>query len=460
MFRHALNDLKSWSEREEPKPLLLRGARQVGKSTLVRLFCARHGFDLLEINLEKTKLRELENETSFSVKKLIAEIELVQQKKVSGDTLLFLDEIQAQPIALNRLRYFHEDAPALKVIAAGSLLEAAIEQEKFPIPVGRVEYYQLGPMTFSEFLEAKNETVLLSQIQALALDSPPSEALHERATELLREYYFVGGMPEAVKEFVSSRDMKKARDVHHSLIQTYRDDIPKYTRHKQGQRVREVFEYAAAHLGQAKISFRGISETNSAVVKEAIDLLHKARVIIKVLHNQCSGLPLKAGESDQAMKLFFLDVGLYNAMTGLQWSDLFKFEADELLTKGHMAEQFVAQHLMYRDARGVNAELYYWLRGGKKGAAEVDFVIAVKSRILPIEVKSGSTGKMRSLWQYVAAKKPRHVLRFDLKRRERLLTEISHEVVTSAGVAKIRCRLLGLPLYCVEFLERFVVIPR
>lgn len=346
------------------------------------------------------------------------------------------------------------------MIAAGSLLEAAIEQEKFPIPVGRVEYYQLGPMTFSEFLEAKNETVLLSQIQALALDSPPSEALHERATELLREYYFVGGMPEAVKEFVSSRDMKKARDVHHSLIQTYRDDIPKYTRHKQGQRVREVFEYAAAHLGQAKISFRGISETNSAVVKEAIDLLHKARVIIKVLHNQCSGLPLKAGESDQAMKLFFLDVGLYNAMTGLQWSDLFKFEADELLTKGHMAEQFVAQHLMYRDARGVNAELYYWLRGGKKGAAEVDFVIAVKSRILPIEVKSGSTGKMRSLWQYVAAKKPRHVLRFDLKRRERLLTEISHEVVTSAGVAKIRCRLLGLPLYCVEFLERFVVIPR
>jgi uncharacterized protein len=456
MFRFAIEDLKTWSKYPRPKPLVIRGARQVGKSTLVKIFCQEEGLELIEVNLEKNKLRELDNETTFSIGKVLSEIELITGKAIGAKSLLFLDEVQEQSLAFNRLRYFYEDAPGVRVIAAGSLLDVILDEASFSMPVGRIEYYYLGPMTFREFLIAKSEGIVLKQLASLSMTSAPSQALHERLIEILKEYYFVGGMPEAVKTYIETKDMKQVRRVQNDLLQTYRDDIPKYTKGKQGLRVKEVFDYVPANLGNAKVKFSDISATNSLHIKEAIEVLHKAQVIIKVLHSTSSGLPLAAGGDPSIMKLFFLDVGLYNAVMDVQWQNLFLADEEELLTKGNIAEQFIAQHLNQRNPRQRN-ELFYWLRDGKSGAAEIDFVISLNGRILPIEVKAGSTGKMRSLWQFLAEKNMNYAVKFDLKLRDKFLSSVSQKVPAGNEVREVHCDLLALPLYSVELLADLIL---
>ncbi len=448
MHRTALSDLRGWYQKSLRKPLVLRGARQVGKSTLVRLFSKEQGLELIEINLEKTKIKEIENEESFSLDRVIEEIEVVAGQKIGVRTLLFLDEIQAQPLSLNRLRYFFEERPDIVLIAAGSLLEVALERAKFSMPVGRVESYHLGPMTFYEFLQAKGEEIVLDQIKSLNSRKSPTEALHQRAMELLKEFYFVGGMPECVREFSADRDFKKIRELQISLLHTYQEDIPKYTMFKQGERVEEVFHYTPAHIGE-KVQFSNISSAHSEKIREAIRLLSKAHVVYPVFHNSCSGFPLKSGADSRVFKLYFLDVGLYNAKMGLEWKDFLRLEPEELVTKGKIAEQFVAQHLFFREPTEM-PELYYWLRGGRAHAAEVDFVVAKGPKIYPIEVKSGSEGKMRSLWQYVYEKKPELAMKFDLAIRSKPWCRACYGISTKDGIQQVECSLVAAPLYAIE----------
>ncbi len=455
MDRYALLDLQKWYESAESKPLVIRGARQVGKSTLVRIFCQNHGLDLLEVNLEKIKIQEFNNEKNFSIKKVLTEIELITGKKISEKTILFLDEAQEQPIAFNRLRYFYEDAPQLRVIAAGSLLDVILNQENFSMPVGRIEYYYLGPMSFREFLMAKGEELLLNQINSLKNDFSVLQLVHERAIELLKEYYFVGGMPEVLKKYIETNDMDIVRKTQLDLIQTYRDDIPKYTKAKQELRVNEVFNFVPRHLGEAKVKFSEIAATNSLQVKDAIDLLHRSQIIIKVLHTSASGLPLVSCSDPSVMKLFFLDVGLSNAILDIQWVNLFQIQDHELLTKGSMAEQFIAQHLNQIQP-SFKHELFYWLRGGKQGAAEVDFVINLKGQIIPIEVKAATTGKMKSLWQFLAEKNSKLAIKFDLKHRETYINLIKQNVSLGNEVKEVNAKLIALPLYAVELLEEII----
>lgn len=456
MLRFAITSLTQWAQETKPKPLILRGARQVGKSTLVRKLCESLKMDLVEINLEIKKIKELENTDNFQIERVVDEIQVLTGARLTENSLLFLDEVQEQPIALNRLRYFYEDLPGLRVIAAGSLLEVVMEKESFSMPVGRVEYFHLGPMTFYEFLHAKGEHVALEQLQQLSTERPPTHALHLKAADLLKEYYYVGGMPEAVKTFVATGDRTRVRKVQISIIQSYRDDIPKYTKGKQGKLVLDVFEYTAANLGQDKVIFSKISGKNSKLVREAIDLLSMAGVVHKVSHSNCSELPLSAGSDGSSIKLFFLDVGLYNATQQVGWSDLFYLSAEQLLTKGSMAEQFVAQHLKFLTPDGQRRDLYYWLREQKKGAAEVDFVLPLNSVIYPVEVKSGASGKMRSLWQYIAEKKTKHAIRVDLKLRKKLISDIDHQIKTKDGISRVKCKLLGVPVYATESLHSLV----
>ncbi|MCC6220940.1 MAG: ATP-binding protein [Deltaproteobacteria bacterium] len=449
MYRKALKDLKQWAATERPKPLILRGARQVGKSYLAKLLADNMLLDLCTVNLEKTKLREVENQESFSIDRVISEISLVCKKKISDNSLIFLDEIQAQPAAINALRYFYEDRPGLRVIAAGSLFEVIISKQKVSIPVGRVEYYYLSPMTFFEFLQALDEEQLLSQLQHITLDSPPSKTLHEMATELLKEYYFVGGMPEAVATYVESKDREAVRKVHYSLVHTYREDITKYASGGLQNKILKVLEYVPANIGE-KVIFSKISRQHSTDIKNAIALLAMANVIYRCCHNSCTGLPLSAGADCNILKLYFLDVGLYNSLTGLEWGDLFKLTPDNLLTKGNIAEQFAVQHLAFLTPTKEPSDLYYWLRGKKKGAAEVDFICSYKSKILPIEVKSGASGKMRSLWQLVYDKKIDSAIRLDLSLRKSLYSTVSHHIRTGDGLKSVKCNLIGLPIYLVE----------
>ncbi len=456
MFRKALLELKSWCQREVPKPLILRGARQVGKSTLVKMLSQELELDLVEINLEKKTIGQFNNKDDFSIEKVISEIQIATKTRITKNSLLFLDEVQAQPSALNALRYFYEDRPGLKVIAAGSLLEVVANKNNFGMPVGRVEYYYLGPMTFSEFLLALGEDILEEEIRQIGLQHPATSTLQRQAIEFLKEFYYVGGMPEAVKTYAKNRDYLEVRDVQNSLLQTYKDDIPKYSKGREFNNILAVMDYSIHNLGKKVVFSHVLKKTHSTYVKQAIESLALANVIYRTCHNSCSGLPLSAGEDPDIFKLYFLDIGLYNCYMELGWSDLYKLTPDLLLTKGNMAEQFVAQHLAFRQPKKELSKLYYWLRNGKSSAAEVDFVFSHQSKIYPLEVKSGNSGKLRSLWQFVLEKGTKRALRVDLSFRKQATARISHKMVSPAGVQEVNCELIGLPLYAIENLSNFV----
>ena len=453
MERKALTFLEKWYKKENSKPLILRGARQVGKSTLVHIFCKRHNIDLIELDFETVKLRQIENDTSFSIDKVIQEIELVSRKKVMENSLIFFDEVQLQPKVINRLRYFYEKKPGLRIIAAGSLLEVTMEAARFSMPVGRVQYYHLGPMTFSEFLMAKKENIFLERFNAISLDDESDPAWLELGGNLLKEFYYTGGMPEAVKCWSSGGDHEEVRDIQNSIIQTYRDDIPKYTLNKEYARVMDVFDYTAANPGK-KVVFSDVADTHSKNVKQAINLLAKADIITKTTFNYCNGLPLSAGTKPSSVKLFFLDIGLYNALNDTKWSDIFSLSSDKLLTKASMAEQFVAQHLKFINSKQAAPELYYWLNNNRKGGAEIDLIYSHGGEIFPIEVKAGKTGKIKSLWKYIELKKPNYVVKFDLMERRNRISKISHKLPLSE--TELTSQLIGLPLFEIEKLDSYL----
>ena len=427
----------------------------MGKSTLVRLFCQQYDIDLIELDFETVKLRQIENDTSFSVEKVIQEIELVSRKKIGNNSLLFFDEVQLQPKVINRLRYFYEKRPDLRVIAAGSLLEVTMDAARFSMPVGRVQYYQLGPMTFSEFLMAKKEDIFLERFNAITLEDESDSTWLELGTNLLKEFYYTGGMPEAVKCWTEGGDHEDVRDIQNSIIQTYRDDIPKYTSNKEYSRVMDVFEYTAANLGD-KVVFSNIAAAHSNSVKLAIDLLAKAGVITRTTFNYCNGLPLSAGTNPSTMKLYFLDIGLYNALHDMRWSDIFGLSSEKLITKGAMAEQFIAQHLKFINSKNPTPELYYWLNNKRKGAAEIDFIYSYGGDIFPVEVKAGKTGKIKSLWKYIEIKSPKYVVKFDLMERRNRVSKINHKQPSSALERELTSHLIGLPLFEVEKLNRYL----
>lgn len=455
MKRKAFEFLDKWYRKSNSKPLILRGARQVGKSTLVRLFCRQHNIDLIELDFETVKLRQIENDTSFSIEKVIQEIELVSRKKVGSDSLLFFDEVQLQPKVINRLRYFYEKRPELRIIAAGSLLEVTMDAARFSMPVGRVQYYQLGPMTFSEFLMAKKEDIFLERFNEITLDDESDPTWLEQGADLLKEFYYTGGMPEAVKCWTDGGDHEEIRNIHNSIIQTYRDDIPKYTSNKEYSRVMDVFDYAAANLGD-KVVFSDVANAHSKSVQLAIDQLAKAGVITKTTFNYCNGLPLSAGTNPSTLKLFFLDIGLYNALHDTRWSDIFSLSSDKLITKGAMAEQFIAQHLKFINSKNPAPELYYWLNNKRKGAAEIDFIYAYGGNIFPIEVKAGKTGKIKSLWKYIEIKSPKHVVKFDLMERRNRVSMINHNRPSSESGKALTSNLIGIPLFEVEKLNSYL----
>ncbi len=448
MFRNALVDLDSWIAKDKSKPLLIRGARQVGKSYLVRELAQRAGRDLIEVNLEITKIFELDNRETFSIEKVLEELALVANKKITQNSLVFIDEIQAQPQAVQSLRYFFEQRPDIKVVAAGSLFEVVSHQHNFSMPVGRIEYYHLGPLTFFEFLQALGQNELLRQIKNIHATNYPGPLLNRKAIEFLKKYYFLGGMPEVVQTFLDSESFDAARHVQRSLLQTYQDDIPKYAA-KQGSNILDVFNYAVHNLGN-RVVYSKINNKNTEYLKHAIKLLSLARVLHVCAHNSCNGMPLEAGVDRSIQKLYFLDVGLYNCLLGTTWQDLFTLTSDKLLTKGNIAEQFIAQHLVSLTPKQGFANLYYWLRNKQQGKAEVDFILSHNSEIFPVEVKAGASGAMRSLWRLLFEKNLLTAIRFDLSERKQASIQANHTIVTGDGTQTVEATLLFLPVYAVE----------
>lgn len=454
MQRQQLQFLTRWLHNKNRKPLIIRGARQVGKSTLVQLFAAQQDMTLLTANLERYPA--LANTfASNDPEKILQQIEaLPRMPAVNESALLFLDELQAVPEAIPALRYFYEDRPQLPVVCAGSLLEFVLAAHQFSMPVGRVQYLHMGPMTFAEFLLALGEDKLYQVVTEYQPGNEIGEVAHQRLLQLLRSYYFVGGMPEAVAAFAETRSYQSVSEVHNSIIETYRDDFPKYGKNRDQNRMLDVFNFAARNVG-VKVKYSNISrEDQSAVLKKDLDLLCMARVISKVVHSHCSGLPLQASLEKKVYKLLFLDVGLMNAICGLNWRTLSQFDDLKLVNEGAIAEQFVGQHLQALLAESPNRELTYWLREGRSANAKLDYVVALEGQIIPVEVKAGASGSMKSLHQFMAEKQAPFAVRFDAG-----LPAVStvNAVVNSDNQRKdVSYKLVSLPLYLVERLGAVV----
>jgi len=453
MTRFAEETLSTWYRLKSRKPLVIRGARQVGKSTLVRRFAEKQNLILHEINLERyPELIKIFDRMDTA--DMLRELEYISGKgKISVDTgLLFLDEIQAAPQAIKALRYFYEDLPELPVIAAGSLLEFTLSDHSYSMPVGRIEYLFIGPMTFEEFLTAKAETQLLQLIRSYDFESSFPVTAHQRLLKYQREYLMTGGMPEAVFRYVESGDFEEVLNVHASIVQTYRDDFAKYARSAELNRLHRVFDYVPSAAGE-KIKYCNIDENEqSRELRKAIDLLEKAGVISCVHHSKISGLPIKAGMNSKVFKLFFLDIGLMNYICGIRSISFEQMEKREFINEGKMAEQFIQQHLLRIGRQVEKPQLFYWLRDGRSANAEVDFVIQLGGQIIPLEIKAGKSGSMRSLIRFMAEKGLAAAVRFDLNPPSRM--DVAHKT-NGSDDSEVEFKLISLPLYMVEQLPRF-----
>lgn len=437
--RMAEQHLFDWYHGSGRMPLIIRGARQVGKSTLVKLFCESQQLELIEINLEKEKLKSV-NAESFSIQNILDEIQFKSKKTISHLSVIFLDEIQEQPKLLSSLRYFYEERPDVAVIAAGSLLEIALKSESFSFPVGRIEFFHLGPMTFMEYLWATNNKLLSEKIANLDF----SPGVHELAKEELRKFYYIGGMPKAIKTYIEEKSLIPVRKIQEQIIQTYIADFPKYNSRIQLERIQRVFTSTILQLGKKIIYQRIDPNAQARDTRRIIELLIDARVLLPCYHTDGNNIPLM-GESDLSIqKLYFLDIGLMNCLMRLDLETIDQEFENTFNTKGIISEQFVAQHLAYIHGGTLPPELFYWLRdkGSQKG--EIDFLLQAKNKILPIEVKATTSGHLKSLFYFAQEKRNKKAIKISMNKFSK--EDISHII---KGLAT-EVSLTNLPLYAVE----------
>lgn len=363
-----------------------------------------------------------------------------------GESLLFIDEIQACPAALALLRYFHELMPELHVIAAGSLIDFSLRELRHSMPVGRIEFHHLQPLSFSEFLAAVEGPALVEFLARWSPGQTIGEAVHSRLLGALRRYFFIGGMPEAVNAYAGQKDLLEVKRIQTELIQTVQEDFAKYGPGKLHELMRRSYRHVAANVGR-KIKFVNVSrEDRAAEVRRALDLLSLSRVIHPVYHTSANGLPLGAERDDRRLKALFLDIGLTNRICGL---DLLETEQLIAVNEGALAEQFVGQQLLAAAPSFEDPQLYYWAREARNANAEVDFVMSRGQDILPVEVKAGKTGSLRSMFQFLLEKKRNRAVRFHAGRP-------ALEDVAIPGDPGRSARLLSLPMYLAEQMDRIV----
>jgi len=387
--------LAGWKGRNSRKPLIIRGARQTGKTYAVRKLGAT--FErFIEINFEKSPQYKEAFRENLEPKRICREISIVCGTEIeSGKTLLFFDEIQNCPAAITSLRYFFEEMPQLHVISAGSLLEFALGLVS--IPVGRVEYAYLRPLSFREFLLVSGNEVLEKSLAFPDFGN----AAHLKALQIVREYFFVGGMPRVVDRYLANRSFLDVRDEQRDIIQTYRDDFLKYSKSGQIGNISTVFNAIPTMVGEKTVYSKIDSQAHPYQIRGAIELLEKAQVVTKVLSAKASGIPLSVGIKSGHYKTIFIDIGLMHCVCAITPESF--WGARELLDifRGAAAEQFVGQELLALAGFNANEGLYYWHRDRAGSQAEVDYVVQIGDELVPVEVKSGSAGKLRSIHQFM-----------------------------------------------------------
>lgn len=398
MKRKINKILKNWQSSPFRKPLLIRGARQVGKTYSI----LEHGKTEYDscAHLDFLQLRQLSGlfEGDLIPKKILTQMEVeISQRILPGKTLLFLDEIQECPRAIVALRYFYEQMPELHIIAAGSLLELALE--KISIPVGRVEYAFMYPMDFEEFLDALGEELLAQHLPAARFTTAShtiSESIHEKILTYLRYYCLVGGMPEAVKVFAQTRSLLEVFKIHQALCQGYLEDFSKHRGEVDLECVSKIFANIPKNVG-SQIKYTGLyPEKRIEVIKAALHFLMRLMIMHPVYATSGSGLPLGAAASPKIFKCLFLDIGLMQHLCGVSAQDVLGHCDLTKVYQGALAEQFVGQTLLAVEG-SENGKLYYWARNKHSSSAEIDFLWVENGVIVPIEVKNSASGRLKSL---------------------------------------------------------------
>lgn len=456
--RQAVTDIIHWYQQPQRKPLVIRGARQVGKTTAVRMAGKQLGVPVIEINLERhSELDPLFRR--YQLDDLLFNFSLITGEAITPDKplILFLDEAQATPAAYSCLRYFWEDIPQLAVILTGSLLDQVLNNYQLPSPVGRIEPYYMGALRFDEFLQAigaEKESRALDMLNARNMHLIP-DSLHEKLLGLVRRYTLTGGMPHCIQLGLDTHfnhtDILKYQT---TLLQTYRDDFAKYRGSQTAIMLNALFNGILGQVGQ-QFSHKQAQEIaqqssgDNRQLNTAIEHFQAARLFYRVLHSHADAVPLGAETKIRISKFLFLDIGLLLAAQNIPAQSLMHAPL-ELANRGLLAEQFVGQQLLYAKPPYVNPELYYWQPPKAEGQAEVDFLFTQGNTIIPVEVKAGSTGTIKSLHTFVIKKQSERAIRISSAKP-------SVEALEARLMQQVKAfRLYNIPFYLVNRLEQLL----
>ncbi len=451
MKRAVYQDLTAWLADARRKPLILRGARQVGKTWLVRELAREQNLALLELNFERDPTLAKVFQTA-DPKRVFNDFALLRDHRAApADSLFFIDEIQAAPEVLARLRWFAEEMPELPVVAAGSLLEFALADFAHSMPVGRVSYAYLEPLGFTEYLEAHGQQALLERLLEWMPGMEISPVVHEKAWEWFDRYQMVGGMPAVVAADAQKADAKICRDLQRDLLHTYQDDFSKYARRIDPRVLRQVLLAVASALGE-KFVYRSVrDDVKPESARRSLEMLAASRLCKLIPHTAANGLSLAAGKNERLRKAALLDVGLAHALWNTPALQYFpRWESLAPGMRGRIGEQMAAQQLhLVSGGFTHDSQLFHWRREGGR-AGEIDYLLELQGAILPVEVKSGAAGSMKSLHQFMHNKRLPMALRLDRNPPSVQAMEVS----TTQG-QPVRYTLLNLPHYLCGFLATY-----
>ncbi|MES0341949.1 MAG: AAA family ATPase, partial [Candidatus Humimicrobiaceae bacterium] len=388
--RIIIKELEKWANKTNRKPLVLRGARQVGKTTAVEIFSKQ--FDqYIYLNLEVSSEQKL-FEMDYTIEELVQAIFFEKNKKKSkGKTLLFIDEIQNSPKAVSMLRYFYESAKEYYVIAAGSLLESLTDRQ-ISFPVGRVEYLYMKPLTFYEYITAAGDNSLLEVLDQI----PCPDFAHEKLLKKFYQYALIGGMPEIVDIYYKTKNIIELNTIYESLLRSYLDDVEKYARNNTlALVIRHALESSFYSAGD-RIHFEGFgrSRYRSREMSEALKTLEKAMLIYLMYPTTATNLPIEP-DHRKSPRLHLIDTGLVNYFAGVQ-KELFGTQNLNSVYEGKIAEHIVGQELLGQSRTFTN-KVQFWVREKKQSNAQIDYVVPFDNYVIPIEVKAGKAGRLRSL---------------------------------------------------------------
>jgi len=430
MYRNAIEQLHKWKQKKNKKPLIIRGARQVGKTWLMKEFGTIAYNETIYINFDNNPQMNELFAADMRIERIVTGLELYVGHKINaGSALLIFDEIQEAPKALSSLKYFTETAPQYQIICAGSLLGVALHQGT-SFPVGKVEFMDLYPLSFTEFMRAMGKEQF---VELLAKgDFEMATTFKQDYIDLLKYYYYVGGMPEVVQSFVDNRDFNETREIQQHILYAYEQDFSKHAPNEIVPRIRMLWNSIPAQLTKENKKFIYGIIKDGARAKDyemALMWLSDCGLVHKVHRVTTPSIPLKAYEDSKAFKLFLADVGLLSCMVRLNQSVL--LNGNELFKEfmGALTEQYVLQQL--KTLKGIEA--YYWTND--RGSAEVDFLIDVGNEVIPVEVKAETNLKAKSLKTFCEKFEPKNAIR------------------TSMSDYKKESWLLNLPLWAVEMVS-------